>query len=52
MSKGDKWRKTDFKNFFDNFNEIKFKRKKTSKTGDDVVPTAITKKGKTTYKYS
>lgn len=47
MSKGDKWRKTDYKNFFSNFDNIKFKRK-NKKTEETVVEV---KKNKTTYKY-
>jgi len=45
MSKGDKWRKTDYKKFFDNFNQIKFKKPKDSSKSE------IKKQGKTTYKY-
>jgi hypothetical protein len=52
MSKGDKWRKTDFKNFFNNFNDIKFKKKKPSNNSEVTPPTVSNKKGKTTYKYS
>jgi hypothetical protein len=48
MSKGDKWRKTDFKNFYDNFDNIKFKKKKDETAPDSVVKK---KKGKTIYKY-
>jgi len=48
MSKGDKWRKTDFKNFYDNFDNIKFKKKKETSTETD----SKNKKGKVTYKYS
>ena len=29
--KGDKWRKTDFKKFFNNFDQIKFKPKQEKK---------------------
>lgn len=29
--KGDKWRKTDFKKFFDNFDQIKFNSKNKEK---------------------
>lgn len=48
MSKGDKWRKTDYKNFYNNFDNIKFKKKKNTPTE----PTVKVTKGKTTYKYS
>jgi hypothetical protein len=47
MSKGDKWRKTDFKNFYDNFDGIKFKKKKETSSEVEVKKA----KGKTTYKY-
>lgn len=49
MGKGHKWRKTDFKNFFNNFDEIKFPKKKK---GDDNKVEVVVKKGKTTYKYN
>lgn len=32
--KGDKWRKTDFKKFFNNFDQIKFNRKKKDKKNE------------------
>lgn len=44
MGKGDKWRKTDYKNYFSNFDNIKFKKKKDSQKEEK-------KKNKTTYKY-
>jgi hypothetical protein len=47
MGKGDKWRKTDFKNFFENFANIKFKKKNNSSEKKE----GIRVKGKTTYKY-
>lgn len=47
MSKGDKWRKTNYKDFFSNFDNIKFKKK--SKDTDEVK--TVVKKNKTTYKY-
>jgi hypothetical protein len=48
MSKGDKWRKTDYKNFYNNFDNISFKKKKTEITDKEV----IKKKNKTTIKYN
>jgi hypothetical protein len=45
MSKGDKWRKTDYKNYFSNFENIKFKKKTTANKEQK-------KKNKTTYKYN
>lgn len=45
MSKGSKWRKTDFKKYFENWTGIKNKSK--SKTHKE----EIKKTGKTTYKY-
>lgn len=44
MGKGSKWRKTDFRKFFTNFDNIK-KSKKTSAKEE------IKSKSKTTYKY-
>lgn len=44
MGKGSKWRKTDFKKFFLNFDNIK-------KTKTSPVKEEIKKKSKTTYKY-
>jgi hypothetical protein len=32
--KGDKWRKTDFKKFFNNFEKIKFNHKKKDKKNE------------------
>lgn len=32
--KGDKWRKTDFKKFFNNFDQIKFNAKKKNKKNE------------------
>lgn len=46
MGKGDKWRKTDYKNFFENFDNIKFKKNKKSNDVKEVKT-----KNKTTYKY-
>ena len=47
MSKGHKWRKTNYKDFFSNFDNIKFKKK--GKDTDEVK--VVVKKNKTTYKY-
>ena len=44
MGKGSKWRKTDFKKFFNNFDSIKPANKKLHKE-------EVKKAGKTTYKY-
>ena len=44
MSKGCKWRKTDYKKFFDNFDNIKKSKKSAAKE-------EIKSKSKTTYKY-
>lgn len=33
--KGDKWRKTDFKKFFNNFDQIKFNHKKKEKKNEN-----------------
>lgn len=49
MSKGDRWRKTDYKNFFENFANIKFKKK--NKKDGEVVPKVVRVKGKIIYKY-
>jgi hypothetical protein len=50
MGKGSAWRKTDYKNFFNNFDSIKFKKKKDSvEENKEVVKK---KKNKTTYKYN
>lgn len=46
MGKGSKWRKTDYRSFFDNFDNIKFKKKKSDDSKNTIV-----KKNKTTYKY-
>jgi hypothetical protein len=48
MGKGHQWRKTDFKNFFNNFDSIKFKKKKDTESKTE----AVVKKNKTTYKYN
>jgi hypothetical protein len=44
MGKGSKWRKTDFKKYFDNFDKIK-KKKSSAKKGVTVSQSKIT------YKY-
>lgn len=36
--KGDKWRKTDFKKFFNNFDQIRFNRKKKEKKDENKKP--------------
>jgi len=44
MSKGSKWRKTDYKRYFENWESIKPSKKKNYKE-------KIENKGKTTFKY-
>jgi len=44
MGKGSKWRKTDFKKYFENWNSIKKSKKINDKEG-------VKKNGKTTFKY-
>lgn len=44
MSKGSNWRKTDYKKYFDNFDNIKKSKKSNAKE-------EIKSKSKTTYKY-
>lgn len=44
MGKGSKWRNTDFKKYFDNFDKIKKSKKIEHKEKTE-------KNGKTTYKY-
>ena len=47
MGKGSKWRKTDYQKFFDNFDNIKFSKKRK----DESQKTVKVKKNKTTIKY-
>lgn len=44
MSKGSRWRKTDYKKYFENFDKIKSSNRKIYKE-------KVKSKGKTTYKY-
>ena len=46
MGKGSKWRETDYKKYYENWEKIKLSKNKVSE-GVEVVK----KKGKTTYKY-
>lgn len=47
MGKGSKWRKTDYKSFFDNFDNIKFSKKGKNDSNKKIE----VKKNKTTIKY-
>lgn len=44
MGKGSKWRETDFKKYFENWNNIKKSKKSISKE-------SVKKNGRTTFKY-
>jgi len=47
MGKGDKWRKTDYKNFYSNFDSINFKKKRPTIENRK----EIKQKNKITYTY-
>ena len=47
MGKGSKWRETDYKKYFDNWEKIEKKDKKEK----EIIKSKTTKKGKTTYVY-